>query len=644
MEEESKNLIPDPATSEAPSVDSLPTASIITNEEEHPLIPADPKPLEDNGSLVPDSDVIESGEHGSEAKKGEPVSISAKEDDGYRVPPEPTNDIPVAGAIKVEDKKAKTKKPLNIKMLAIIGGSVLAVVALALVAIFVVVPIVAKSSRISLDNTIKSAIIREKSDEESKFAIFNADGKQLTDFIFSSATEFSDGYALVSDSEGVKSGIVSAGGAMSVEFGKYGSIKKIGSIYEVTNDDGLHRLIKGSGETIADVMDKVEYYDNGNVVIAKSNDKYYVVDARTGDRKFEYELSDQPKYSHDPDSANFNIISKSRVLIFADNSLDPIVDQKTKKEYAVSAHSRDYKCLLLRSTNEARNYGVLYKGKFKEIAIKQYLSLREYGSLPSDGIRIQGSCAFYTDGTANYNAAYRDGFMIMNDSFELVNRPYTKSTGTTVLIIDADHMLTYTYDKALNGYNVEFYVNGVIAKRVKSRSSPTIIDGNSYALSLVDENYKYTYYLYSPTGEILQQSTEHSFEPLDEFNNRLTTKGICSKDYKALAPGISTYDLTRYNNYYLYKKNSDKTVNLIDPSTGKFMLSESVYSSIVYNEDNNLYTGTRGNGETDILNDKFELITNVSGKVEMHQNYYSVSGASITELFTLKGEKFYTYE
>ena len=645
MEEESKSLIPDSGTSSAPSGDVLPTASIIPNEEDHPLVPDDPNPLNDNGSLVPDSEVIESGEHEPEAKKEEtPIATPTKEDDGYRVPPEPTNDIPVAGVIKEEDKKAKTKKPLNIKKLAIIGGSVLAAVAVVLLAIFVVVPIIEKNSRISLDNTIKAALIREKTDEDTKYAVFNTEnGKQLTDFIFSSATDFADGYALVSDTEGAKSGIVSSGGAMSVAFGKYGSIKKIDAIYEVENDDGLHRLIKGNDEVIADVSDKVEYYDGNHFAIVKSNDKYYVVDTKTGDKKFEFESNDKPVYSHDSTTANFNIIGKNRVLIFEDGSLEPIVDQKTTELYEIYSHSKDYRCLLLASKDKYRHYGVLYNGKFKEYESDVSLTLRDQGSTYGNHVRLKKPCIFYSDSTASYNTPYRDGFKIMNESFELVSRPYYRSSGTDILMLDADHMLTYTRNNKTSKYDVEFYVNGALVKRAESNYSPNIVD-NSYALTSVDSSYKTTYYLYSSNGEIIEQSIEHDYAALDEYGNRLLTRGIYSKDYKVLTPDISTFGLARFHGYYYYEQSSSNSVNIIDPKTGKFKLNEGLYRSIEYNEDNNVYVGTRDDGATDILDDKFELITNVTGKVEMRQNYYAVSGASITELFTLKGEKFYAYE
>ena len=609
MEEESKSLIPDSGTSSAPSGDVLPTASIIPNEEDHPLVPANPNPLNDNGSLVPDSEVIESGEHEPET-----------------------------------NKKAKTKKPLSIKKLAIIGGSVLAAVAVVLLAIFVVVPIIEKNSRISLDNTIKAALIREKTDEDTKYAVFNTEnGKQLTDFIFSSATDFADGYALVSDTEGAKSGIVSSGGAMSVAFGKYGSIKKIDAIYEVENDDGLHRLIKGNDEVIADVSDKVEYYDGNHFAIVKSNDKYYVVDTKTGDKKFEFESNDKPVYSHDSTTANFNIIGKNRVLIFEDGSLEPIVDQKTTELYEIYSHSKDYRCLLLASKDKYRHYGVLYNGKFKEYESDVSLTLRDQGSTYGNHVRLKKPCIFYSDSTASYNTPYRDGFKIMNESFELVSRPYYRSSGTDILMLDADHMLTYTRNNKTSKYDVEFYVNGALVKRAESNYSPNIVD-NSYALTSVDSSYKTTYYLYSSNGEIIEQSTEHDYAALDEYGNRLLTRGIYSKDYKVLTPDISTFGLARFHGYYYYEQSSSNSVNIIDPKTGKFKLNEGLYRSIEYNEDNNVYVGTRDDGATDILDDKFELITNVTGKVEMRQNYYAVSGASITELFTLKGEKFYAYE
>ena len=53
-------------------------------------------------------------------------------------------------------------------------------------------------------------------------ALFNEDGKKLTDFIFTSTSDFVNGTALVKKDDAY--GIINANGKMTVDFGKYNYI------------------------------------------------------------------------------------------------------------------------------------------------------------------------------------------------------------------------------------------------------------------------------------------------------------------------------------------------------------------------------------------------------------------------------------
>jgi hypothetical protein len=226
------------------------------------LIP-DPETSTESDSLVPDSAVVESG-------KTEPEAAPAPAKD-YSLPPEPAapaEDLPTAGAIK-NDTDEKPKKKVNFKLIGIIAGIVVVVAALVLVFIFVILPIIEKNSRGSLNTDAKAMVIQETLSGDSKYAIFDENGKPITDFIYSSATEFANGYSVVSDTAGDKVGIITSGGKMSIDFGTYATINRYGNVFGAVMDNGQRKLIRCNNELIAEYSGEINYYDDLEMSVVK---------------------------------------------------------------------------------------------------------------------------------------------------------------------------------------------------------------------------------------------------------------------------------------------------------------------------------------------------------------------------------------
>lgn len=104
-------------------------------------------------------------------------------------------------------------------------------------------------------------------DKNEKYALFNEDGKQLTDFIFSYASEFMNGTAIVGKNDAY--GIINENGKMTVDFGKYTSFGAFAGMYEAIDEEENYFIIDGNGKKIQelDYNIKVADYIGNNIYI-----------------------------------------------------------------------------------------------------------------------------------------------------------------------------------------------------------------------------------------------------------------------------------------------------------------------------------------------------------------------------------------
>lgn len=89
---------------------------------------------------------------------------------------------------------------------------------------------------------------------DSKYALFNEEGKQLTEFIYTSVGSFVNGTAVVKQEE--KEGIIDCNGKLVVPLGKYKYISSKGGVYQVneeTKDSFKKYLINSQGKILYDL-------------------------------------------------------------------------------------------------------------------------------------------------------------------------------------------------------------------------------------------------------------------------------------------------------------------------------------------------------------------------------------------------------
>lgn len=655
---ETGSLIPNPETNGVAG--DLPTVSIIPNEA--PSVPANNSLMNDTGSLVPDEAVANMNSDTAEA----PVPENAPEaapveqkpsDDSYTVPPEP--DLPVAGVIKNESEK-KEKKPANKKLIAIIAGSIVGVAALTLLVIFVIIPLIGNLTRGQLDNKAKSFFVREKLDD-GNYAVYSEEGKPLTGFVYGSATDFIDGYALVTDESGDNFGIISSGGKMSVEYGTYTKIQRYGALYDVSTSAGAHKLITGDNSTVAEYSGKVNTFDGSDLVQFVKDDKYLIYDGN-GQKVLEIDSSENPEIKFDKNKPFYVVFSKKHVYIIDENTNQIKYEQETKVPMTVSDYSSDFACVLLRNDS---SYGISYGGKYQEISKDNVssVSIEGSGSLyEKDDVPNKTSCYFYTDkGSTNLSGGgyHHPNYRMMDKSFNFVAVPAynTKENGDYVyyMRIDPTH-----YVKIINGSYpkssmAQIYSDGKVVNTIKSDMSfsssysSVVIDGKYY-LVVYDKNvaeYKNrtTYNAYDIDGKLVESSKEKRGLVEDAYGNRIDTSNgiIYDKDYKIKFDGDFSYgSIKSLNNKYFVDNKDFKYI--VDPGSGKELIRDGIYKELSYNKQNNMYVGVREDNSTDIIDSEGNVVGNFPGKVTLKQNHVHTRGGSVSELYTLKGEKFYTYE
>jgi len=91
---------------------------------------------------------------------------------------------------------------------------------------------------------------------DGNYAIFNVEGKQISDFIYRNPEKFLAGAAKVKNQDN-KSGVVASNGKMVIDFGVCQALDQVGPFYECKEDKGLSSLINSNGK----VLYKGEDYD-----------------------------------------------------------------------------------------------------------------------------------------------------------------------------------------------------------------------------------------------------------------------------------------------------------------------------------------------------------------------------------------------
>lgn len=460
----------------------------------------------------------------------------------------------------------------------------------------------------------------------SNYALFNNDGKQLTDFTYSYVDEFINNTALVK-SDG-KYGVINSKGKMVVELGKYTYISSEAGLYIVTDSMDHEYLINGKGKVLYDM-------DNKELKTFSGVDMYSILVDNTDNK---YKL------------LNY----EGKVLVqFTKNSSDEEP-----------------------STNEEDNYiTIFYNNKnyvFNAATSKKVVSFDSDVHYCVNAVEEEGKYATFNscDGSSSSNGKYTYKYIKDGKLYDLNDKCDKVKYSSKNLICEKDYKKYLIYsnnkvgidlsDKAFvnndtyatnnkETNSVDFYEKGKVVKSVECMdiSRTGYSENGIYVLetsygSKCNTSYGIHEY-YKSNGT---KAFEGSFKSASEFNE--DGVAIVSEDGKKYY--LINKKGKKISNEYekisgskdFYKVENDDLEGIIDKS-GKEIVKVD-YSDIEIRERRNIkyaiLEGKDSKYSVMNLNNKKVLVTS-DNELKVTSNYIYDYNDGKTKYYTLKGKLFY---
>ena len=236
-------------------------------------------------------------------------------------------------------------------------------VAVSLVAIASGVVLMVFNTSNSGNTSIKYTTTFFLRNEDSKYALFNEDGERLTEFVYTSPSDFMNGTAEVSLDD--KVGIIDENGKMTVDFGKYDSITNKNGVYEVRDKDSKSYLINGNGKVLYTLEDASlhtytdsDYY---SILEDRKAKKYYVLGSN-GEELESFDITSNEDVTTNVVDNYASIFYNGKNYIFDLTTGKEIITFNDSEHYCVNRVSDDRKTLILNSCGSSNsNNNAIYK-------------------------------------------------------------------------------------------------------------------------------------------------------------------------------------------------------------------------------------------------------------------------------------------
>ena len=453
--------------------------------------------------------------------------------------------------------------------------------------------------------------------DDGKYTLWNADGKRLNDDEYSNATNIVGGYARVKKDD--QYGIVREDGAMSVGFGKYGSIETKSGLYLAQDGNTKeYYLLTGAGKELARGNNLKTYAPNSTAGFAAAE-----MDGKLRVYNYAGKLMTEIQVADDAEEPTFSSAKDFGVMYYAGQST--VFDARSGAmmatlagaEYSFDSVSDDRTIIILENESEDGKYKMLRGGRIYDL-----------------------------DETKYYSIADRDIIIGYNSYSELalLNNDYKVATwvGSYLQLKDA-----YNYATENKDGRAEIYRNGEKIKEFGEDSNVAasgVLYEDYYAIEEggkamfynldgsvgINHEFKEIKTLFRKHHHAVVSDTEGEYYLIDAKGNRVGD---------ATAASISIRD----GGYEL--KNSDGKYAIAN-TAGK-LVTEFKYTSTYYRDDaepRNIWTGRISDKSFDVVDvasGKFILTdVNVDG---FYANYFKVKNADgKTEYYTYDGKLFYT--
>ena len=462
---------------------------------------------------------------------------------------------------------------------------------------------------------------------ENKYAVFNDDGKRLTDFVFEGASDFINGAAIVKKDNTY--GLVNTNGKMTADFGKYSNISKAAGMFKVRTEEFKYYLINGNGEMLYDLENKnlTTFIAEDSYSILEDNDsKTYKILNYEGKEIVSFPINGSEE--KDPETN----IKDGYVSVFY-NKKNYILDSISKKQI-VSFDSDSHYCI-----NDVKEDGKIITlnscvGMFEK-QDKTYYKFIKDGKLYD----LTDKCekVYYADNNLVCSNGYQKN--ILNSKNELgldINgKAYTDSNNYAML-----------KNGSFNG--VDFYNNGEVVKNVTCRNlketghiDGLYILGTYFSRPCGTESGTYEYY--NTKGE---NAFDKSFKFAEKFNENGLAKVsedkqnyyLINKDGKKVTDDYS--NITLNNEVYIVTK--DNLKGLVD-ETGKELVKCEYTTINIVKKQNKKYavlTSTDSKYTVYDIEAKKEILkSDTVPSLDVH--YLTITKDGLRQYYTYNGKMFY---
>lgn len=439
------------------------------------------------------------------------------------------------------------------------------------------------------DNPLQTNIIVIKNND-NLYALYDTEGKQVTDFEYKYVSDFSNNHAEVKNKND-EVGIINNKGKMSVNFGKYKYISKKGCLYEVSDQDYKDYLINSEGKVIYDLEEKeVDTFTTvEELVVVTSSDKIDVLDY-TGKSiiRLDYNPDEEYKvYSGEENYASFFYNNTSYIIDLYKGKITNKISSSVP--YVVSSVNKLDEGKYVIASNDEKNKEYIYMNNTKEVF-------------------RTNTCTnlFFEWYNPNLISAKSDGKRYIvdengNDLLEIYK--------SNINYIDAKNYIMKNGSKI-----TDFYTDGEVVKTIEN-TQPYITANKIqkvYILKNVGSTNKDTYSYYSINGE-----------------------KIIDTDYKK----ASEFD----RNNIASVSDDGKHFYLINLKGQKISDEYDYIEPIVASTKPEIYNAKKGD-KGYALNNLGKEILATEGRILEEDNYLVVQEKGKEIYYTLEGKEFYTLQ
>ena len=478
--------------------------------------------------------------------------------------------------------------------------------------------------------------IENKADGETKYALFKNDGTKLTEFAFTQAGTFVNGYAYVKNVAG-KDGIIDHNGKMTVDFGEYDAITPRLGIYEVSKNN-KQKLILGNGDDLATEYLTYSYSSSAPYVAVRFEDNRYELYNALGKKLSEFKSLELPEFSTDSPETASAVSYKGGLIILSNKKFKPITTIETGTMYVIDDATEEGDIITFTEHNKlfdkSAKRAIYNKKEFYELG--ERCDDLDINDSFSDKGRVYVTCEvenkkkLVRGGTVtDFTVSNYDNDYVVYDEDHYAN--YDKENKKAYIYVNGEKKATYDTD-----YRIYASVKGYYINNYKTQSVTLYdLDGNQvYALKDT-----------SSSSELSGVDKNGNVIVRDAKQDSAKRYVIVDKDGKELSGRY--YSLVSHGEYYSAYTKDDEKADLLDKD-GKVIISGK-YDEFVYYEDESIILGKKGTyseRQYDLIDVKNKSVkATFDGTVTYNeQGYFRVTKDKKVSYYTLDGKMIFSYE